>query len=156
MCSMMCIPQIVLNGSSPPFISRECEFVFLSENHYKSFADPSTRIQLTALAFHRRVRGGGVSKLIPHPLSLVVNVNFYSCPKTAINPSLTALHVDPSTRMQRTALACHRRVRGGEVSILIPHPLSLVVNVNFYSCPKTEINPSLTALDPSMRGVRYQ
>ena len=84
--------------------------------------DPSTRIQLTALAFHRRVRGGGVSKLIPHPLSLVVNVNFYSCPKTAINPSLTALHVDPSTRMQRTALACHRRVRGGEVSILIPHP----------------------------------
>ena len=59
---------------------------------------------------------GEVPKLIPHPLSLVVNVNFYSCPKTAINPSLTAL--DPSTRIQPTPLAFHRRVRGGEVSVV--------------------------------------
>ena len=60
--------------------------------------------------------GGEVSILIPHPLSLVVNVNFYSCPKTDINPSLTAL--DPSTRIQPTPLVFHRRVRGGEVSVV--------------------------------------
>ena len=50
----------------------------------------------------------------------------------------------------RTALASHRRVRGGEVSIvgevpkLIPHPLSLVVNVNFYSCLPTIISYALS------------
>ena len=32
----------------------------------------------------------------------------------------------------------------GEVSILIPHPLSLVVNVNFYSCLPTIISYALS------------
>ena len=59
-----------------PFISRE------------SRLQEFTR---TVLAFHRRVRGerDEVSKLIPHPLSLVVNVNFYSCLQTIINPAFS-------------------------------------------------------------------
>jgi len=71
----------------------------------------------TALAFHRRVRGGEVSKLIPHPLSLVVNVNFYSCLQTIINPTLsdgtiiTLLSSTYSTKIHPTRVNSYRRVK---------------------------------------------
>ena len=50
----------------------------------------------------------------------------------------------------------------GEVSKLIPHPLSLVVNVNFYSCIPSKsseslvVNPICKNSPKGERGVRYQ
>ena len=60
--------------------------------------------------------------------------------KTTVNPSLTAL--DPYKNSANGASVSPKRERGVRYQNWYLTPLSLVVNVNLYSCPKTAINYS--------------